>query len=156
MIAPSRIFLDTNVYIVGVADSTSDEWKILQWLGFESRRADAAAVVISAEVIEQILRVAKRLKNKDWAGSIVARIWHNLKLNYVLVNQPGFEQTNLIQGLPREDIGVYLTAKFGKADCFISSNHELIQVIAAESGDFECLKPNVFVRRYLENKNIEI
>lgn len=65
MVAPSRVFLDTNVYIVGVADSTSDEWKILQWLGFESRRADAPEVVISAEVIEQILRVARRLRNKD-------------------------------------------------------------------------------------------
>jgi len=81
MTIPSRIFLDTNVYIVGVANPTSAEWKILQWLGFESRRSEAAEVVISAEVIEQILRVAKRLKNKDWAGSVVARIWQNLTMH---------------------------------------------------------------------------
>jgi predicted nucleic acid-binding protein len=130
MAIPTRVFLDTNVYIVGVANSTSAEGKILQWLGFESRRSDAAEVVISAEVIEQILRVAKRLKNKDWAGSVVARIWQNLKLRYVLINEPGFQQTGPFQWLPREDIGVYLTAKFGKADCFISSNHELTRVIA--------------------------
>lgn len=72
MAVPSRVFLDTNVYIVGVADSSSAEWKILQWLGFEDRCPDAAEVVISADVIEQILRVAKRLRHKDWAGSIVA------------------------------------------------------------------------------------
>jgi predicted nucleic acid-binding protein len=150
MAAQSRIFLDTNVYIVGVADSTSDERKILQWLGFESRRVDAAEVVISAEVIEQILRVAKRLRNKDWAGSVVARIWQNLNLIYVLIHEPGFEHIDIVQGLPREDVGVYLTAKLGKSDCFISSNHELIRVLAAESGDFECLNPEDFVRRYLE------
>jgi predicted nucleic acid-binding protein len=150
MTIPTRVFLDTNVYIVGSANSTSSEWKILQWLGFESRRSDAAEVVISAEVIEQILRVAKRLKNKDWAGSVVARIWQNLKLRYVLINEPGFQQTGPFQWLPREDIVVYLTAKFGKADCFISSNHELIRVIAAKTGEFECLKPEDFVRRYLE------
>jgi predicted nucleic acid-binding protein len=68
MSIPLRVFLDTNVYIVGVANSTSAEWKILEWLGFESHRSDAAEVVISAEVIEQILRVAKRLKNKDVAS----------------------------------------------------------------------------------------
>ena len=150
MTIPSRVFLDTNVYIVGVANATSAEWKILLWLGFGSPRLDVAEVVISAEVIEQILRVAKRLKNKDWAGSIVARIWQNLKLRYVLVNEPGFQQTDTFQWLPREDIGVYLTAKLGKADCFISSNHELIRVIAAETGEFECLNPEDFVRRYLE------
>lgn len=151
MIAPSRIFLDTNVYIVGTADSSSDDWKILQWLGFESRRINAAEVVISAEVIEQILRVARRLRNKDWAGRVVARIWQNLNLIYVLIHEPGFEQTDSVQGLPREDAGVYLTAKLGRADCFVSSNHELIRVLAAESGDFECLKPEDFVKQYLEN-----
>ncbi|MBR8838442.1 MAG: hypothetical protein DSM106950_31700 [Stigonema ocellatum SAG 48.90 = DSM 106950] len=150
MTRPSRVFLDTNVYIVGVANSTSAEWKILQWLGFESRRSEAAEVVISAEVIEQILRVAKRLKNKDWAGSVVARIWQNLTLRYVLVNEPGFKQPGSLQWLPREDIGVYLTAKFGEADCFVSSNHELIRAIVAETGEFECLKPEDFVSRYLE------
>ena len=150
MSLPLRVFLDTNVYIVGAANSTSAEWQILLWLGFESRRPDAAEVVISAEVIEQILRVAKRLNNKDWAGNVVARIWQNLKLCYVLVNEPGFQQTDTFQWLPQEDIGVYLTAKLGKADCFISSNHELIRVIATETGEFECLKLEDFFRRYLE------
>ena len=151
MTKPLRVFLDTNVYIVGVSDSTSPEWKILQWLGFESRRPESAEVIVSAEVIEQILRVAKRLKNKDWAGNIIARIWQNLKLRYVLVNEPGFQQSETFRWLPREDIGVYLTAKLGKADCFVSSNHELIRVVANESGEFECLKPEDFVRRYLED-----
>lgn len=150
MTIPSRVFLDTNIYIVGVANSNSAEWKILQWLGFESRRSDAAEVVISAEVIEQILRVAKRLKNKDWAGSVVARIWQNLTLRYVLVDEPGFKQPGSFEWLPREDMGVYLTAKFGEADCFVSSNHELIRAIVAETGEFECLKPEDFVSRYLE------
>jgi hypothetical protein len=62
---PARVFLDTNVYIVGVADATSSEWEILSWLGFETYRPDAPEVVISEAVIEQILRVGKRLKNKD-------------------------------------------------------------------------------------------
>lgn len=151
MSTPRRIFLDTNVYIIGTADPASPEWKILQWLGFDSRRAEALEVVVSAEVIEQILRVAKRLKNKDWAGSIVARIWQNLKLCYVLINEAGFQQPDSLEWLPKEDKGVYLTAKFGNADCFISSNHELVRSIVSETGEFECLKPEDFVERYLNN-----
>ena len=149
MEAPSRIFLDTNVYIVGVAKSAIAEWNILQWLGFESRRLDAAEVAISAETIAQILRVGKRLKNKDWAGSIVARIWQNLRLRYVLLDEPVLSQANLLHWLPREDVGVYLTAKLAAVDCFVSSNHELIRAIAAQTGEFECLNPEDFARRYL-------
>lgn len=64
-----RIFLDTNVYIVGVADIESIEWRILQWLGFDGSQPAQAEVVVSAELIAQILRVGKRLYGKDWAGS---------------------------------------------------------------------------------------
>ncbi|MGB3790899.1 MAG: hypothetical protein WA949_23025 [Phormidesmis sp.] len=43
-------------------------------------------MVVSAELIEQILRVAKRLQGKDWAGSIINRMWQNLNLRYILVD----------------------------------------------------------------------
>lgn len=146
---PARVFVDTNVYIVGVADATSSEWEILSWLGFETYRPDAPEVVISEAVIEQILRVGKRLKNKDWASRIIAQAWQNMKLCYVLINEPDSQQTDQFQWLPREDISIYLTAKFGRADCFLSSNHELIRAIATKTGEFECLKPDDFLERYL-------
>ena len=43
------------------------------------------------------------------------------------------------------DIEVYLTAKLGKTDCFVSSNRGLIKAIA----DFECLTAANFVDKYL-------
>ena len=51
--------------------------------------------------------------------------------------------------IPREDVGVYLTAQEGKAQCFISANHELIRALALETGEFECLTPAEFVGKYL-------
>jgi predicted nucleic acid-binding protein len=60
-----RIFLDTNVYIIGAADSESYEAKILNWLGFDESQSAKVEVIISEELIEQILRVSKRLRNKD-------------------------------------------------------------------------------------------
>jgi len=46
-------------------------------------------------------------------------------------------------------IGVYLTARNGHAECFVSSNHELIQALVHETGEFECLTPEQFVGKYL-------
>lgn len=145
----SRVFLDTNVYIIGAADPESAEWQILHWLGFNGGQSALAEVVISTELIEQILRVARRLRGKDWAGSIVNRMWQNLKLRYVLINEQDFEALEMLNRLPREDIGVYLTAKKGAAECFVTSNHELIRAVVAETKDFQCLRPESFVNKYL-------
>ena len=71
---PKRIFFDTNVYIIGVADSASAEREILVWAGFEERKEKSVEVIVSEELFDQILRVAKRLQNKDWGGQIVASI----------------------------------------------------------------------------------
>ncbi len=63
---PQLIFLDTNVYLIGAVELDSAEGQILQWLGWENQSNDRVEVVISDELIDQISRVAKRLKNKDW------------------------------------------------------------------------------------------
>jgi predicted nucleic acid-binding protein len=141
-----RIFLDTNVYIVGAQDLNTAEGKILLWLGFEEKTEDAAEVVLSKELIMQILRVAKRLRGKDWAGSLISRIWQKFKIVYVLVEESALSE-EVKAFVPREDVGVYLTAKQGKADFFISSNYELIRSAAVKTRDFQCLTPEEFVRR---------
>ncbi|PZO09337.1 MAG: hypothetical protein DCF25_21815 [Leptolyngbya foveolarum] len=146
---PNRIFLDTNVYIVGAANTESIEWQILTWLGFDGSQPAEAEVIVSAELIEQILRVAKRLKTKDWAGSIVSRMWQNLNLRYVLVDDQEYSQLAALGWLPREDIGIYLAAKQGSADCLISSNHGLIRAVVTETKEFVCLTPQNFAEQYL-------
>ncbi len=62
------------------------EGQILQRLGWEIPGDYGYEVVISEELIEQISRVAKRLKNKDWAGEIIGRIWQKLKVRYVQID----------------------------------------------------------------------
>ena len=53
--------------------------------------------------------------------------------------------------IPHEDVGVYLTASKGNAQCFISANHKLIKSLAKETGEFECLTPEDFVKKYLRD-----
>lgn len=142
-----RIFLDTNVYIVGAEDLKTAEGKILLWLGFEEEREDAAEVVLSQELIKQILRVAKRLRGKDWAGSLISRIWQKFKIVYVLVDEDSVLREEAKAFIPREDVDIYLTAKQGKADFFISSNHELIRSAVAKTKNFQCLTPEEFAKR---------
>ncbi len=148
-VAPTSVFLDTNVYIIGLADPNSYEHQILEWAGFGQKQTSSVEVVVSQELFEQILRVAKRLKNKDWGGELLARIWQNLNLCYVLLDAKEFSRVEALGVIPREDVGVYLTAKAGKAQCFVSANHELIRTVAEKTGEFECLTPEDFVKKYL-------
>ena len=107
-----------------------------------------AKTIISQELINQILRVGKRLQNKDWAAKIVTRIWINLDCLFIPETEQILTEAKQIlanKTIPREDIFIYLTAKYGEADSFVSSNRELIRQIA----DFECLTPENFIQKYL-------
>ncbi len=146
---PELIFLDTNVYLIGAVERQSPEGLILKWLGWEAPNDNSVGVIISEELIDQITRVAKRLKNKDWSGEIIGRIWQNLKFCYVQIDDVELAEMEDLGVIPREDVGVYLTAKVGQCQCFISANHKLIKVLVEQSGEFECLTPSEFVNKYL-------
>jgi predicted nucleic acid-binding protein len=59
---PQRLFLDTNIYIIGIANQDSYERKILESVGF--LQSSSVEVIVSEELLNQILRVSKRLYNK--------------------------------------------------------------------------------------------
>ncbi len=144
-----RVFLDTNVFIIGAALPGSPEGQILRWAGFGMPQPGPVEVIVSQELFEQILRVGRRLKGKDWGSEIVGRIWQDMALVYVITAPHEFETLRQVGRLPREDIGVYLAARKGQAQCFVSANHELIGALARASGEFESLSPQEFVDRYL-------
>ena len=147
--ALNRVFFDTNVYIVGKQNIESNEYQILKWAGFEERKYEAVEVVISNELLQEILRVSKRLKNKDWGGEIVNAIWRNFQIVYVTIDAEEDYRVQALGVIPREDVSVYLTAKLGNAECFVSANHELIRTLAEETREFECLTAEEFVKKYL-------
>ena len=61
-----KIFIDTNVYIIGQLFPLSPEEKLLENLGFNgSNPLINTQNLISQELINQVLRVGKRVKNKD-------------------------------------------------------------------------------------------
>lgn len=86
---PARVFLDTNVYIIGAAIADSDEAAILNWAGFDGSKA--------SEI----------------------------------------------------EVEIFLAAREGEVDCFVSANRELVRAAAAETGAFVCLTPEEFVARFL-------
>lgn len=150
-ISPSRIFFDTNVYIIGFAAPETDEFRCLQWAGLGMKQSSLIEieVVISEILLEEIMRVAKRLRNKDWSGEIVGRIWQDFQVCYVLLDENELEIIENSGNIPREDAGVYLTAKTGKAQCFVSANYKLVKAIVEKTGEFECLTPEAFVNKYV-------
>jgi len=148
-ITPHRIFLDTNVFILGTTDATSAEARLLEWAGMGENSSAEVEIVVSPELFDEIRRVGRRLYNKDWAGQLMAYIWRQMRLHYVVIdkNEIGpIVETGLI---PREDAEVYVIARTGQADCFVSANHKLIRSLVENTGDFECLTPTEFVEKYL-------
>ena len=66
-----RLFLDTNVYIIGSELPGSPEARILLWAGFGSQEEPSTKIILSAHLIKQILRVARRVRGKDFGGQII-------------------------------------------------------------------------------------
>lgn len=145
-----RIFLDTNIFIIGTLNKTSNEYKILDWLGFYGKQNNLVEVVISEELLDQISRVAKRLKNKDLSGEILNRIWGNLNVYHVYLNKSDYVAVDTLGKIPREDISMYLTARMGNAKYFISKNRGLIRALVLETGEFECYFPEDFIKKFME------
>lgn len=146
---PRRLFLDTNVFIVGAAFAHSPEAAILDWAGFGSTPGADVVILLSDALLQQIARVAQRLRHKDWAGEIIGRIWRHMTVDFVLLSEVEVERVEREGRVPREDITVYLTALNGRADCFVSANHELVRALAEQAGRFECMTPARFVETYL-------
>jgi predicted nucleic acid-binding protein len=146
---PRRIFLDTNVYIVGSALEGSPEALILDWAGWGDQPS-SVEVVVSDALLKQIARVARRIRDKDWAGELLSQIWRSMHVVFVLLDPLEILAIEEERVIPREDATVYLSARRGRAECFVSANHELVRILTTQTGDFVCLTPEEFVRRYLQ------
>lgn len=146
---PRRLFLDTNVYIIGAAVEESAAATILDWAGFAGPGAADVEIVLSAALVDQIRGVARRLGGKDWAGQILMRIWRHMNVRFVLIDLAEGAHLAAAGNIPREDIEIFLAARAGEADCFISANRELVGAIARQTGAFACMTPEEFVRAYL-------
>lgn len=148
MDTPRRIFLDTNVFIIGVAFPDSAEASILNWIGFFEKGEPTTIVITSDALIEQLLRVGRRVGGKDHSSQLIVRLWENLTVDHIAVEREAVD-TFEEDWLPREDVSVFLSAQLGQADCFISANHKLIKALATRDNLFECLTPAQFVAKYL-------
>lgn len=142
---PWRVILDTNVPIVGALDRHSVERQVWNWLAAQPD----VIVLMSDELTAQILHVGRRIGGKDWAGWIHYTVWRDFSVEFVDVPEAVKELVRRTTYIPREDIAIFLTALLGKADCFVSANHEFVKEAAAVQDAFECLTPDEFYDKYI-------
>ena len=147
-----RIFLDTNIFIIGDADRQSQESLILEALGYRGKLPILKVeIILSDELVDQIRRVSKYLYDKDKASQLISNIWRWFEIFYVPSTVDWDEEKSRLVNekiIPSEDIEIYLSAKYGNANCFVSGNRRLINAIA----DFECLTADDFVKKYVERQ----
>ena len=58
--------------LLGALNLDSDEGKILSILGWDENSDRQTKIIFSQELVDQILRVGKRLQNKDWSSGLLA------------------------------------------------------------------------------------
>lgn len=137
-----KVLLDTNVYIVAALDLArgfeSAEVKIIKAAVNRKFR-----VVITKELQEQILRVAKRVGSKDWASKLIALIWAEIKPAFI--PQTYYKDLMKIYEdiIPRKDLAIFAAALAADVDFLISENRNFIKAAKAQ-GIFRCLTPEEF------------
>ena len=145
-----RAVLDTNIFIDGFADIRKGtdlaEARILKYL-----MKKEIVLVFSDKLEEQIMMVAKRLVNKDYAGLLRYFIWISFNVDYVQVPKQR-EVIKKYEDIPRKDLLIFLTARFGNADYLISNNRAFLK--KARGSRFECLTPEDFLKR-MEEKHLK-
>ena len=133
------------MFILGHLEPDSPEGRILEGIANQA----SVALILSNELIEQIRRVARWVGGKDWTGLLLNRLWQDYSITYVNVTTAEKQAVEAATPIPREDIGIYMTALQGKVTCLVSSNHEFVQQTAKVQNLFECLTPVEFVEKYL-------
>ena len=140
---PQRVLLDTNIVILGYLQPNSPSGQILAGL-----RGENITLIVSNELIEQIRRVARRVGGKDWAGFVLDLLWRDFTVDYVWVSMEEKQILAAQKIIPREDVGIFLTALKGEADCMISGNRQFVREAAARQKLFNTFYPEDFVATY--------
>ncbi len=144
-----RLVLDTNIYIIGYQFPQSDERRVLEVV---RQRQDV--VIFSSAIEDQIRRVGRRVRGKDYASLILNALWQNLIIDYVaLPDSPFAVAEQLAPGIPTEDVLVFLTAVLGRAECLVSTNREFLKRSTAAQHTFHCMTPAQFLAAYLPQSN---
>jgi len=128
-------------------ETASAENKILRYI---SRHRDEIALLLSDEVHNQLLRVARRVQSKDWAGLLLSYLWKNFTIHYIVLDETREIAQEYVGKIPREDLFIFITALIGHADCFVSRNREILRAALGQNPPFQCFTPEEFLNHYEE------
>ncbi|MBI5651578.1 MAG: hypothetical protein HZC40_14215 [Chloroflexi bacterium] len=142
---PRRVLLDTNIFLIGFTDDISAENRVIDYLMAHRART---ILLLSDEMCDQLVRTAKRVRDKDWAGLLLFYLWRDFAVGYVDLNETWDLVREYASKIPREDLLVFLTAMVGNADCFVSLNRKLLKAALGQNPPFECLTPEEFLGKY--------
>ena len=143
---PIRVLLDTQLYIFGHSKVDKSAERLLSFL---TDHRTEFVVLLSEDLLDQIRRVARRVRGKDWAGEILTMIWSSFLTEVVTLPREQLDEVpSQFPDIPTEDIGVFLTAKLGRADVMVSDNRKFVRSAAASQNLFTCLTVEEFLSQY--------
>jgi len=136
-----KVVIDTNVYIIAALDLArgvdSAEVKIIKAVGKKFR------VVICKEMLEQIMRVAKRVGNKDLGSRLIAALWVDASPIFVEVYDEVIKA--YANKIPRKDLAIFAAGLIARPDYLVSVDKEFLKKAENVQNTFDCLTPEEFV-----------
>jgi len=141
-----RVVLDTNIFIKGAFHEESNK-ESAQLKSIHLGRNKKFKLILSGEIVEQINRVAKRLRGKDFAGLLQYHTWSDFDIEFVPDEVYKKLKKKYKGKVPRKDLGIFVTAIGGEADYLVSDNRKFLRK-ASKQNIFKCINPEEFVKGF--------
>ena len=103
-------------------------------------------IILSSELLEQIKRVAERLRNKDYGSYLASVIWGSCDIKFASDAECMKLKEKFGGKLPRKDLGIFAAAVACDVDYLISNNRKFIKQ-ASEQHKFKCVTPHEFLKQ---------
>lgn len=136
-----KVVIDANVYIVAALDlakgADSAEVRMIKAAGKKFR------IVICKEILEQIMRVAKRVGDKDLGSRLIAALWTDTSPVFVEVYDEVVKAYD--NKIPRKDLAIFAAGLIAKAEYLVSVDREFLKSAKNAQNMFKCVTPGEFV-----------
>ena len=136
-----KVVIDANVYIVAALDlakgADSAEVRMIKAAGKKFR------IVICKEILEQIMRVAKRVGDKDLGSRLIAALWTDTSPVFVEVYDEVVKAYD--NKISRKDLAIFAAGLIAKAEYLVSVDREFLKSAKNAQNMFKCVTPGEFV-----------
>lgn len=143
-----KAVLDTNIFIKAFLDLEKD-LETPETGIFNNLKDKKFDLILSSELEEQVLKVVKKVKDKDFVGLFRFMLWTDFQIEFTELKNKEELKKNYKE-IPRKDLDIFLTAVEGNADFLVTNDREFKQEAKKIETNFQVLSGKNFYKKHLK------